>query len=78
MSSHSISPDPRDNLRCAKNQLRLAVRSYGFRRLMREPDLRRRIIDECVRAHQLGKTSLERHFRLFAASALLGREKFFL
>lgn len=78
MNIPSINPDSRDRLRQAKDQLRLAVRAYGFKRLRSDPALRRQIIDTCVRANQLARTSLERHFTLFAGSALLGREKFFL
>lgn len=78
MNSSSIAPDVRDRLREAKRQLRLAVRAHGFKRLRAEPELRQEIIHACIRESGLERTNLERHFRLFAGSALLGGEKFFL
>jgi hypothetical protein len=78
MNSSSIAPDVRDRLREAKRRLRLAVRAHGFKRLRSDSLLRRETIERCVRESGLARTSLERHFRLFAGSALLGVEKFFL
>jgi hypothetical protein len=78
MNTPSINPDIRDRLREAKRQLRLAVRKYGFQQLHSNPLLRRKVINACVRENGLAQTSLERHFRLFAGSALRGKEKFFL
>lgn len=73
-----MNSDIRDRLRDAKRRLRLAIRAHGFKRLRSRSLLRREVIDRCVRDSGLAQTTLERHFRLFAGSALLGGERFFL